>query len=133
MPTPVLMIVFIICNVNWALPLSPNLPTSSSIAADWYWVFNLCLGTLIAPPSLVAKNITCIMDAHLPAMLHHVVGHEEEPWMPLSDVVEYLAHARHAIYPFSYSAVEQSLYKLITEAHEVSAYQILHETTQSGV
>ncbi|KAI0311312.1 hypothetical protein OF83DRAFT_1223329 [Amylostereum chailletii] len=142
------MIVFIICNINWALPLSPKLPTSSSIAVDWYWAFNLRLGTLIAPPSLVAKNIARIVDAHLPAMLHHVVGHEgysvfvfpewgnltpmliEDPWAPLSDMVEYLAHARYAIYLFSYSAVEQSLYKLITEAREVSAYQISHEVQE---
>ncbi|KAI0315277.1 hypothetical protein OF83DRAFT_1200737, partial [Amylostereum chailletii] len=145
------MIVFIICNVNWALPLSPNLPTSCSIAADWYWAFNLRLGALIAPPSLVTKNIACIVDAHLPAMLHHIVGHEgysvfvfpewgnltpmltEEPWALLSDVVEYLAHARHAIYPFSYSAVEQSLYKLIAEAREASAYQISHEVQERAV
>ncbi|KAI0308756.1 hypothetical protein OF83DRAFT_1180430, partial [Amylostereum chailletii] len=66
------MIVFIICNINWALPLSPNIPTSHSIAADWYWAFNLHLGTLISPPSLVAKNIARIVDTHLPAMLHHM-------------------------------------------------------------
>ncbi|KAI0308976.1 hypothetical protein OF83DRAFT_1180155 [Amylostereum chailletii] len=142
------LIVFIVCNINWTLNLEPNTPASSSIAADWFWTFNLRRDGLIGPPSQVAVAIARLVDHHLPQMLYYATGCEGysvfvfppwgnatgiykiDPWTPIDEVARYFKHIRHAIYPNSYETVETALSQLIAEAKYDAMVQLSNEVQE---